>query len=111
MTSALPAFFQNRPRLFFLGKFALFFGLLQLVSLLSEPRLPLFIQTELTARPAAWLRERSVLAVRKGLTSALASWVWRFHTGADLVAWLLAWLIFLWPLVYKTVWRIRVKKP
>ncbi len=55
MTSALPAFFQNRPRLFFLGKFALFFGLLQLVSLLSEPRLPLFIQTELTARPAAWL--------------------------------------------------------
>ncbi len=45
----------------------------------------------LGARPAAWLRERSVPAVRKGLTSALASWVWRFHTGADLVAWLLAW--------------------
>ena len=26
-------------------------------------------------------------------------------------AWLLLWLVFLWPLVYRTVWRIRVKKP
>ncbi len=26
-------------------------------------------------------------------------------------AWLIAWLVFLWPLVYRTIWRIRVKKP
>jgi uncharacterized protein (TIGR02757 family) len=42
-------------------------------------------------RPGAWLRERSIPAVRKRLSSALASWAWRFHTGPDLVAWLLAW--------------------
>ncbi len=45
----------------------------------------------LGGRPAAWLRERSAPAARKGLSSALASWTWRFHTGPDLVAWLLAW--------------------
>jgi uncharacterized protein (TIGR02757 family) len=45
----------------------------------------------LGARPATWLRERSVIAARKALTSGLASWAWRFHTGPDLVAWLLAW--------------------
>jgi len=42
-------------------------------------------------RPAEWLRERSVAAIRKELAPALAHWVWRFHTGTDLVAWLLAW--------------------
>jgi uncharacterized protein (TIGR02757 family) len=41
--------------------------------------------------PAHWLRERSVPHIRKELTRALASWSWRFHTGPDLVAWLLAW--------------------
>lgn len=45
----------------------------------------------LGAHPAAWLRERSEPEVRKGLTRALADWAWRFHTGADLAAWLLAW--------------------
>ncbi len=35
----------------------------------------------LGGRPAAWLRERSVAAARKELSSALASWAWRFHTG------------------------------
>ncbi|MDR3682325.1 MAG: TIGR02757 family protein [Geothrix sp.] len=45
----------------------------------------------LGTRPAAWLRERSPAAVRKALSSALAAWAWRFHTGPDLVAWLLAW--------------------
>ena len=45
----------------------------------------------LGARPATWLRERSVPSARKNLSSALASWTWRFHTGPDLVAWLLAW--------------------
>lgn len=42
-------------------------------------------------RPAAWLRDCSEPAARKELSRALASWVWRFHTGADLTAWLLAW--------------------
>lgn len=42
-------------------------------------------------RPAAWLRERAPAEARKALTRALADWAWRFHTGADLVAWLLAW--------------------
>ncbi len=47
--------------------------------------------TPLGARPAVWLRERSVPVARKELSSALASWTWRFHAGPDLVAWLLAW--------------------
>ena len=45
----------------------------------------------LGARPADWLREHRVPAARKALTRALADWAWRFHTGPDLVAWLLAW--------------------
>jgi uncharacterized protein (TIGR02757 family) len=45
----------------------------------------------LGTRPADWLRKRSVPAVRKELASALATWTWRFHTGFDLAAWLLAW--------------------
>jgi len=49
------------------------------------------VLTPLGARPADWLRERSVPAARKELTRALAGWAWRFHTGPDLVAWLLAW--------------------
>ena len=38
---------------------------------------------------------------------------WLRQTPADWLcsAWLLAWLVFLWPLVYKTVWRFRVQKP
>jgi uncharacterized protein (TIGR02757 family) len=42
-------------------------------------------------RPAEWLRGHPHSAARKELNRALASWTWRFHTGADLVAWLLAW--------------------
>ncbi|MDP1830615.1 MAG: TIGR02757 family protein [Geothrix sp.] len=42
-------------------------------------------------RPADWLRKRSEPEARKELARALASWVWRFHTGPDLAAWLLAW--------------------
>jgi len=45
----------------------------------------------LGAQPARWLRERSEPAARRELGRALADWAWRFHTGADLVAWLLAW--------------------
>ncbi len=45
----------------------------------------------LGAQPADWLRKRSVPAARKELTRALTDWAWRFHTGPDLVAWLLAW--------------------
>jgi uncharacterized protein (TIGR02757 family) len=41
--------------------------------------------------PARWLRERTATEAQEGLTRALASWTWRFHTGSDLVAWLLAW--------------------
>lgn len=42
-------------------------------------------------RPSDWLRERPKAVIRQELTHALADWVWRFHTGSDLVAWLLAW--------------------
>ncbi|WP_306589479.1 TIGR02757 family protein [Geothrix sp. 21YS21S-4] len=45
----------------------------------------------LGAHPAAWLREHGADEVRRELEDALAAWVWRFHTGADLAAWLLAW--------------------
>jgi uncharacterized protein (TIGR02757 family) len=32
-----------------------------------------------------------VTTARKALSSALSTWAWRFHTGPDLAAWLLAW--------------------
>ncbi len=41
--------------------------------------------------PAAWLRDRSEPEARNALNHALQSWVWRFHIGLDLAAWLLAW--------------------
>jgi uncharacterized protein (TIGR02757 family) len=47
--------------------------------------------TPLGAHPVAWLRKRSVPIARKDLSSALGTWRWRFHTGPDLVAWVLAW--------------------
>lgn len=40
--------------------------------------------------PAAWLRAVDEAGVRR-LRKALAAWKWRFHTGPDLVEWLLAW--------------------
>lgn len=49
------------------------------------------ILAPLGPRPAEWLREGSESQIRKSLNRALASWTWRFHTGPDLVAWLLAW--------------------
>jgi uncharacterized protein (TIGR02757 family) len=42
-------------------------------------------------RPAVWLRARSEAAAEPLLTTALAHWTWRFHIGADVTAWLLAW--------------------
>jgi uncharacterized protein (TIGR02757 family) len=45
----------------------------------------------LGTRPARWLRARQDDAVLRELGAALADWRWRFHTGPDLVAWLLAW--------------------
>lgn len=45
----------------------------------------------LGVHPADWLRERSEPELQQDLTRALASWAWRFHTGPDLTAWLLAW--------------------
>ncbi len=41
--------------------------------------------------PAQYLREAPVRTLQSRLTAALGDWAWRFHTGADLVAWLLAW--------------------
>lgn len=41
--------------------------------------------------PAAWLRSQSEAGILRSLGAALQTWTWRFHTGADLVAWLLAW--------------------
>lgn len=45
----------------------------------------------LGARPADWLRERSESEIGLDLAQALTPWAWRFHTGPDLTAWLLAW--------------------
>lgn len=45
----------------------------------------------LGAQPALWLRERSATAAEPPLRQALAHWAWRFHIGADVAAWLLAW--------------------
>lgn len=42
-------------------------------------------------RPAAWLREHPESRSRRALQQALEGWSWRFHTGEDLAAWLLAW--------------------
>ena len=45
----------------------------------------------LGATPATWLREHPEPEARRELTRVLAPWAWRFHTGPDLVAWLLVW--------------------
>ena len=57
------------------------------------------------------------IMISSALIMFCAGW-WAFYhwlrqTPADicLAVWLLAWLIFLWPLVYRFVWRFRVKKP
>jgi uncharacterized protein (TIGR02757 family) len=49
------------------------------------------ILSPLGLRPADWLRERSEQRARQELTRALSPLIWRFHTGSDLVAWLLTW--------------------
>lgn len=41
--------------------------------------------------PAAFLREGDARALRATLGQALEDWRWRFHTGADVAEWLLAW--------------------
>ncbi|MBI1751954.1 MAG: TIGR02757 family protein [Acidobacteria bacterium] len=45
----------------------------------------------LGAKPASWLRNRSEGDIRRELELTLKDWAWRFHTGPDLAAWLLAW--------------------
>lgn len=45
----------------------------------------------LGAHPAAALRSGPSAAMQRRLTSALRDWRWRFHTGGDLLHWLLAW--------------------
>ena len=45
----------------------------------------------LGAHPAAWLRGPDERAAGCDLRCALKDWVWRFHTGEDLAAWLLTW--------------------
>lgn len=45
----------------------------------------------LGASPAAWLRGQDSAEARRQLQKALHGWVWRFHTAADLIEWLLAW--------------------
>ncbi|HTL97167.1 MAG TPA: TIGR02757 family protein [Holophagaceae bacterium] len=42
-------------------------------------------------RPAAFLRGKDEKALRASLGKALKGWRWRFHVGADVVHWLLAW--------------------
>lgn len=41
--------------------------------------------------PASWLRDLDAKEISRHLGAAHQSWAWRFHTGADLTAWLLAW--------------------
>lgn len=41
--------------------------------------------------PAAWLRAHGPGEARRLLQRELRQWVWRFHTGPDVVAWLEAW--------------------
>lgn len=41
--------------------------------------------------PASWLRGHREAEARRILAEALHDWVWRFHTAADLIEWLLAW--------------------
>ena len=45
----------------------------------------------LGSRPAAFLRGQDERALESLLGTALKAWRWRFHTGADVVHWLLAW--------------------
>lgn len=40
--------------------------------------------------PATWLRDADNAEIQR-LGKALGAWKWRFHTGHDLVEWLLAW--------------------
>ena len=55
----------------------------------------------------------SVLLVFSLGVAALYYHHWLPQVTADVLAavWLVAWLVFLWPLVYRTIWRIRVKQP
>jgi uncharacterized protein (TIGR02757 family) len=41
--------------------------------------------------PSAWVREQSASEIEQDLAKRLKTWVWRFHTAHDLVAWILAW--------------------
>jgi len=41
--------------------------------------------------PAVCLRTCPLPQLQRDLSQALGDWAWRFHTGPDLVAWLLAW--------------------
>lgn len=45
----------------------------------------------LGSRPALTLRAWSDQKALRTLSDPLGGWCWRFHTGADLMAWLLAW--------------------
>lgn len=45
----------------------------------------------LGARPAAFLRGQDEKRLRALLGKALKTWRWRFHTGGDVLHWLLAW--------------------
>ncbi len=42
-------------------------------------------------RPARWLRAQDENAISATLGKALKAWRWRFHTGADVLHWLLTW--------------------
>ena len=42
---------------------------------------------------------------------ALYHWLQQLTADICCVVWVFAWLVFLWPLVYRTLWRMRVKKP
>jgi uncharacterized protein (TIGR02757 family) len=41
--------------------------------------------------PATWTRQQTASSLRRTLERSLSDWSWRFHTGSDMVAWVLAW--------------------
>ncbi|MDE3033981.1 MAG: TIGR02757 family protein [Acidobacteriota bacterium] len=45
----------------------------------------------LESRPASFLRGQDEKALRAALGKSLKDWRWRFHTGGDVLHWLLAW--------------------
>ncbi|HJW72522.1 MAG TPA: TIGR02757 family protein [Geothrix sp.] len=49
------------------------------------------VLTPMGPEPATWVRRHTVPELRGILEQSLSAWSWRFHTGSDMAAWVLAW--------------------